>query len=118
MGSWDRGQSNGLPFQRGTQLEFVDREAPFGAGSAPSNGRAAIEHSHDLRKVLDKLRRAPMAGKYVTVCVRMFEKYKIGIVSGIRGVPVDIQEEIYSSEEACEHAIFLKRIANLMNHYG
>jgi allophanate hydrolase subunit 2 len=37
MGSWDRGQSNGLPFQRGTQLEFVDREAPFGAGSDPSN---------------------------------------------------------------------------------
>ena len=87
-------------------------------GTAPSNGRAAIEHSHDLRKVLDKLRRAPMAGKYVTVCVRMFEKYKIGIVSGVRGVPVDIQEEIYSSEEACEHAIFLKRIANLMNHYS
>jgi hypothetical protein len=48
----------------------------------------------------------------------MFEKYKIGVVSGIRGAPVDIQEEIYSSEEACEHAIFLKRIANLMNHYG
>jgi len=108
----------GYRFKGGTQLEFVDREAPFGAGTAPSNGRAAIEHSHDLRKVLDKLRRAPMAGKYVTVCVRMFEKYKIGIVSGIRGVPVDIQEEIYSSEEACEHAIFLKRIANLMNHYG
>jgi hypothetical protein len=59
-----------------------------------------------------------MTGKYVTVCVRMFEQYKIGIVSGIRGVPVDIQEEIYSSEEACEHAIFLKRIADLMNYYG
>ena len=87
-------------------------------GNAPSNGRAAIEHSHDLRTILDKMRRAPMTGKYVTVCVRMFEQYKIGIVSGIRGVPVDIQEEIYSSEEACEHAILLKRIADLMNHYG
>ena len=73
-------------------------------GNAPSNGRAAIEQSQDLRTILDK--------------IRMFEQYKIGIVSGIRGVPVDIQEEIYSSEEACEHAIFLKRIADLMNHYG
>ena len=38
-------------------------------GNAPSNGRSAIEHSHDLRKILDKMRRAPMAGKYVTICV-------------------------------------------------
>jgi hypothetical protein len=107
-----------LLFDDESRRKLISEHRNSPVGTAPSNGRAAIEHSHDLRKVLDKLRRAPMAGKYVTVCVRMFEKYKIGIVSGIRGVPVDIQEEIYSSEEACEHAIFLKRIANLMNHYG
>ena len=59
-----------------------------------------------------------MAGKYVSVCIRMFEQYKIGIASGIRGNPVEMLDEIYSSEEACEHAIFLKRIADLMNYYG
>jgi hypothetical protein len=47
----------------------------------------------------------------------MFEEYKIGISSGVRGEPVKTFEEIYSSEEACEHAIFLKRIADLMEHY-
>ena len=57
-------------------------------GKAPTNGRVAVEHSHELRTVLDKMRRAPMAGKYVSVCIRMFEQYKIGISSGIRGKPV------------------------------
>ena len=85
---------------------------------APTNGRAAVEYSYELRTILDKMRRALMAGKYVSVCIRMFEQYKIGIASGIRGKPVEILEEIYSSEEACEHSIFLKRIADLMNYYG
>ena len=59
-----------------------------------------------------------MAGKYVSVCIRMFEQCKIGIASGIRGKPVEMRDEIYSSDEACEHAIFLKRNADLMNYYG
>ena len=76
-------------------------------GTPPKNGRTFIEHSEDLRTVLDKMRRHPMAGKYVSVCVRMFEDYRIGIASGVRGEPVKMLEGSYSSEEACEHAIFL-----------
>ena len=90
-----------------------------GAGcKAPTNGRAAVEHSHELRTILDKMRRAPMAGNYVNVCIRMFEQYKIGIASGIRGKPVELLDDIFSSEEACEHAIFLKRIVDLMSYFG
>ena len=88
------------------------------AGKAPTNVRAAVVHSHELRTILDKMRRAPMAGKYVNVCIRMFGQYKNGIASGIRGKPVEMLDESYSSEEACEHAIFLKRIADWMNYYG
>ena len=51
-----------------------------------------------------------MAGKYDSVCIRMFEQYKISIASGIRGKPVKMLDEIYSSEEACEHAIFLREL--------
>ena len=91
------------------------RNSPVGSSS--KNGRPAVEHSHELRTVLDKMRRHPMAGKYVSVCLRMFEEYKIGISSGVRGEPVKTFEEVYSSEEACEHAIFLKRISDLMEHY-
>ena len=87
-------------------------------GKAPTNGRAAVEYSYELRTILDKMRRALMAGKYVSVCIRMFEQNKIGIAPGIRGKPVEMLNETYSSEEASEHAIFLKRIADLKNYYG
>ena len=49
-----------------------------------------------------------------SVFLRMFEEYKIGISSGVRGEPVKTFEEVYSSEEACEHDIFLKRNSDLM----
>ena len=87
-------------------------------GTAPKNGKTFVEHSKDLRLVLDKMRRHPMEGKYVSVCMRMFEDYRIGIASGVRGEPVDILDGSYSSEEACEHAIFLKRVADLMTKYA
>jgi hypothetical protein len=87
-------------------------------GTAPKNGNTFVEHSEDLRTVLDKMRRHPMKGKYVSVCMRMFEDYRIGIASGIRGEPVNILDGAYSSEEACEHAIFLKRTADLMRKYS
>lgn len=87
-------------------------------GAPPHNGQPPIEHSEDLRTVLDKFRRAPMPGKYITVCKRLHEDYRVGICSGVRGQPVKILDQSFSSEEACEHAIFLKRIADLLAKYA
>ena len=56
--------------------------------------------------------------KYVTVCKKDFEDYRLGVVTGVRGEPVNILEESFSSEEACEHAIFLKRIVDLLDRYS
>ena len=82
-------------------------------------GNKGIGHSDDLARVLDKLRRAPMTGKYVRVCIRPHEGYNIGIVSGVRGQPVKIlEDETYPSEEACEHAIFVRRVSDLLASYG
>jgi len=36
----------------------------------------------------------------------------------VRGQPVEILDESFSSEEACEHAIFLKRILDLLERHG
>jgi len=94
------------------------RACPVGKAPALHKGEAGSEHSKDLRTVLDKLRRQPMAGKLLTVCKRPFEDYRIGIASGVRGQPVEILEESFSSEEACEHAIFLKRIVALLEKYA
>ena len=95
------------------------RACPVGKAPALHKGQPGVEHSKELRTVLDKLRRQPMAiKKYVTVCKKDFEDYRIGIVSGVRGQPVKVLEESFSSEEACEHAIFLKRVLDLLKSYG
>ncbi len=87
-------------------------------GRPPQNGQPPVDHSQDLQTVLDKFRRQPMAGKYITICRKLHEDYRIGICSGIRGQPVKILDESYSSEEASEHAIFLKRVADLLAKYA
>ena len=87
-------------------------------GRAPHKGNPAVEHSKDLQTILDKLRRQPMAGKYITICKKDFKDYRIGICSGVRGQPVEILEDSFSSEEACEHAIFLKRISELLEKHS
>ena len=94
------------------------RACPVGKAPALHKGQPGVEHSKELRTVLDKLRRQPMAGKYITVCKKDFKDYRIGVCSGVRGQPVKILEESFSSEEACEHAIFLKRIVELLEKYA
>lgn len=92
------------------------RENPIGKpGKA---GRAGIQHSDDLARVIDKLRRAPMAGKYVRICVTPHADYRIGVASGVRGRPVRMLDGRYPSEDACEHAIFVKRVQDLLAQYG
>ena len=99
------------------RLMAEHKDNPIGApGKA---GKAAIGHSDDLIRVIDKLRRQPMPGKYVRVCVNPHEGYCIGVVTGVRGEPVEIlRDEIYPNEDACEHAIFVRRVANLLAAYG
>jgi hypothetical protein len=101
-----------------TRNRLIEEHRACPVGRAPHKGQPMVEHSKDLRTVLDKLRRQPMAGKLLTVCKRPFEDYRIGIASGVRGQPVEILEESFSSEEACEHAIFLKRIVALLEKHA
>jgi len=101
-----------------TRNRLIEEHRACPVGRAPHKGQPMVEHSKDLRTVLDKLRRQPMAGKLLTVCKRPFEDYRIGIASGVRGQPVEILEDSFSSEEACEHAIFLKSIVALLAKYA
>ena len=95
------------------------RACPVGKAAQHHKGQPMVEHSKELQIVLDKLRRQPMhIKKYVTICKKDFEDYRIGIVTGVRGQPVEILEESFSSEEACEHAIFLKRVVDLLERHG
>ena len=55
-----------LLFDDESRRKLIAEHRNSPVGNAPSNGRSAIEHSHDLRKILDKMRRAPMAGDCMT----------------------------------------------------
>ena len=101
-----------------TRNRLIEEHRACPVGRAAHKGQPMVEHSKDLIRVLDKLRRQPMPGKLLTVCKKPHEDYRIGIASGVRGKPVKILEESFSSEEACEHAIFLKRIMALLEKYG
>jgi len=92
------------------------RDNPIGKpGKA---GRPVVQHSDDLAHVLDKIRRAPLAGKEVRVELEPFKKYAIGILSGVRGGPVKILEDkYYATGDECEHAIFLRRVAAMLAKY-
>jgi branched-chain amino acid transport system permease protein len=92
------------------------RKNPIGVPG--KNGHEAIGHSEDLARVLDKFRRRPMSGKYVIVCRHQFEEYFIGVCSGVRGESVKIlEDEKFGNQNDVEHAIFLKRIDDLLAEY-
>lgn len=92
------------------------RENPIGKPGRA--GQAGIQHSDDLARVIDKLRRAPMAGKYVRICLEPHADYRIGVCTGVRGKPVELLADSYPDEDSCEHAIFLRRIDDLLARYG
>jgi len=101
-----------------TRNRLIAEHKACPVGRAAHKGQRMVEHSKDLQTVLDKFRRQPMEGKYITVCKRPFEDYRVGICSGVRGKPVEILDDSFSSEEACEHAIFLKRIVDILEKYS
>jgi branched-chain amino acid transport system permease protein len=102
-----------------TRARLIEEHRNNPVGRPGDGGKAGVGHSPDLITVIDKLRRAPMTGKYVRVCTRPHREYRIGIASGVRGEPVRmLEDEAYPSEDACEHAIFLKRVDDLLALYG
>jgi hypothetical protein len=109
-----------LPLLRdeATRRKLIEEHRKNPIGTPGKSGHEAVGHSEELARVLDKFRRHPMKGKYVIVCRHQFEKYYIGVCSGARGQPVHILEkEEFSTQEDAEHAIFLKRIDDLLAEY-
>ena len=92
------------------------RKHPRGAGTRPNEG--APLQSVGLKRLLDKLRTVPQAGKHTIVETKPWEEYAIGILPGHRGGEVKITDETYATREDAEHAIFLKRLTVLCEQYG
>ena len=87
---------------------------------AASIFRGLVDHesAHVRYTDFSSLKDIETKPKYIKLLLNYFEDYRIGIVTGVRGQPVEILDESFSSEEACEHAIFLKRINRLLEEYS
>jgi branched-chain amino acid transport system permease protein len=76
---------------------------------------AAGPQSDRLRRLLNYFRRAPQAGKYVVVAVERWRDYRIGVLSGVRGVaPTVLDEPRFATEEEALHGVFLARVRDLV----
>jgi branched-chain amino acid transport system permease protein len=82
---------------------------------AEHQARPLGQHSDRLERVLNYFRRGPQARKYVIVCTRAWEEWRIGVLSGQRGVPPTVlDDERFNSEAAALHGVFLRRVRDLM----
>ncbi len=73
-------------------------------------------HSPDLQFVLNYFRRSPQAGKYIIVASVPWQEYRIGMLSGVRGVEPEVLEEpVFATEEEAIHGTFLARVRDLMD---
>ena len=73
------------------------------------------QHSDDLERVLNYFRRAPFEGKYVLYELEANRRYKIMTATAEEGgLPKDVDGTIYTDKNEALHAVFLKRVDELM----
>jgi branched-chain amino acid transport system permease protein len=72
--------------------------------------------SDTLQRLLNYFRRASIVDKYAVLCTRPFAEYRIIALSGRRGVPPRVvDDKVFDSPESAAHAVFLKRVQDLMD---
>lgn len=74
------------------------------------------QHSDALDRLLNYFRRGGMAGKLGVYQVTPgVAKYQIVAFPGLRGQPTVVENEEFGSLDAAYHAVFLRRIADLLS---
>jgi hypothetical protein len=70
------------------------------------------KHSDELERVLIYLRKhhLEMPGKYILVCTKPHEEWRIATLSGMPGVPPELLPDSFPDRYEAEHALFLKRL--------
>ena len=108
-----------LPLLANQELreKLIEEHRKNPIGIAGSQGKPGVGHSPELSRVLDKLRRAPMQGKYCRVCTKPHEEWRIGIFSEVWGEPITVLNEVFASEDECEHAVFVKRVEEYLDAF-
>ena len=71
--------------------------------------------SEALQRLTNYFRSAAIADKYALVCNKPFAEYRIIALSGRRGVaPRVVDDRVFTSWEEAMHAVFLKRVQDLL----
>jgi branched-chain amino acid transport system permease protein len=71
--------------------------------------------SDALERVLAYFRRASVVDKYAILAVKPFAEYRVVAMSGRRGVPPRAADDrVYATPDEALHAVFLKRVQDLM----
>jgi|SRR6516165_546694 branched-chain amino acid transport system permease protein len=73
------------------------------------------DHGDALKRVLNYFRRSTTLTLYVLVCTKPFREWRLARLSGERGkAPTFIDGPAYNSEAQAMHALFLKRVEEVM----
>lgn len=84
--------------QRGPELYDEYARMPIGA------------HSPDLQFILEHFRKVPCAGKFVLVALEPHKRWALGTLTGSRGNPVVVQEDLIFDDLAeAERYVFRQR---------
>jgi hypothetical protein len=72
------------------------------------------KHSDELERVLIYLRKhhLEMPGKYILVCTKPHEEWRIATLEGELSVPPKLMPDSFRDLYEAEHALFLKRMAD------
>jgi hypothetical protein len=72
------------------------------------------KHSDELERVLIYLRKhhLEMEGKYILVCTKPHEEWRIATLAGRPGVPPELLTDSFPDRYEAEHGLFLKRLAD------
>jgi hypothetical protein len=78
-----------------------------------------IHENFELNRTLLRMRAQPATNKLVVICTKVEKEWRIGRLSGIRGVPpVFATRKAYDNEQDPQHDIFLMRLDELPESDG
>lgn len=77
-----------------------------------------IEDPH-FNRVLRRMRASSAKGKLIVICTKVEKEWRIGRLSGIRGVPPEFAtDKVYDNEQDPQHDIFLMRLQEMPETAG
>ena len=92
------------------------RANPFGAAGSPEQETPI--YSADLARVIDKLRVQPTARKLALYCREPEGPFRLVLLPGARGEPVEFLDAVHDARADAEHEIFRRRLRDLLSAYG